>query len=424
MKTTFASLAFLLVVALSAAGAGEIVSVELHDSIHPISRDYVLRVLRDAETAGAALVLIELDTPGGLESSMRDIITAQLASSVPTVVYVAPPGARAASAGAFITLAADVAAMAPGTNIGAAHPVNLVGADGETASASAEKAVNDSAAFARSIAERRGRNVEWAERAVRESSSLTASEALAERVIDLIAEDRAALLAKLDGYVLPDGRVLTTAGRAVREVRPTLRERLLGILADPNVVYILFILGLYALIYEFFQPGIGLGLAAGGVCLLLAFFGLQILPVNVAGVLLVLFGAGLMVLDAFTPTDGILTAGGVVALVAGSLILFDIPDRSVGLSLGTIAAVAGVTAALSVFVLSKGLAAQRRRPATGATALIGAVGTVRRELSPEGTVFVNGEYWTARTLEERIPVGVRVRIEQVDGRVLLVREVR
>jgi len=424
MKTVLCAFVLTLLAALPAAATGEIVSIELHGSINPISRDYVVRALEDAAASGAVLVLIELNTPGGLESSMRDIITAQLASSVPIVIYVAPPGARAASAGAFITLAADVAAMAPGTNIGAAHPVSLIGTEGETASPSAEKAVSDSAAFARAIAERRGRNIEWAERAVRESSSLSASEALAENVIDLVAENRTDLLSQLDGYTLPDGRVLTTAGRAIREVRPNLRERLLGLLADPNVVYVLFILGLYGLIYEFFQPGVGLGLAGGGVCLLLAFFGLQILPVNIAGILLVLFGAGLMVLDAFTPTDGILTAGGVIALVAGSLILFDIPDRSVGLSLGTVAAVASVTAALSLFVLSKGLVAQRRRPATGKSALIGALGTVRRELAPEGAVFIKGEYWTARTLEERIPVGARVRVERVEGRILFVRGVR
>ena len=252
----------------------------------------------DAHPARSAGV-IELDTPGGLVDSTRDIVSALLTSPVPDVVYVAPPGARAASAGTLITLAADVAAMAPGTNIGAAHPVSLVGTSEdseEDRSVSSDKAAQDAAAFARSIAQQRGRNVEWAQAAVMESSSITATEALEKNVIDLIADDFADLLRRLDGYELQDGRVLATRGSLVETLRPTLRERLLGLLADPNLVYILFILGLYGLIYEFFQPGIGFGLAAGGVCLLLALFGLQVVPVNVVGIALVLFGVTLMLI--------------------------------------------------------------------------------------------------------------------------------
>lgn len=284
-----------------------------------------------------------------------------------------------------------------------------------------DKAANDAAAFARSIAEQRGRNIAWAESAVLASSSLSASEALAQGVIDLIAKDVDDLLAQLDGYVLPSGGILTTRGANVSTVRPTLRERLLGLLADPNLVYVLFIIGLYGLIYEFFHPGIGFGLAAGGTCLLLALFGLQVLPVNAAGVALILFGMALIVLDAFTPANGILTAGGIVALLAGSLTLFDIADRSIGLSWGTIAAVIGATTVLSVFVLSKGLLIQRRRPVTGLAALIDAVGDVRQELAPEGTILVHGEYWAARSIEGGIPVGERVRVERIEQGVLYVR---
>ena len=411
-------LAFLSV---AASAQSLILRLELDSTINPVTKDLVVRTIRQAASSDAALIVIELNTPGGLDESTRDIVAAELASTVPIVVFVSPSGARAASAGTFITMAADIAAMAPGTNIGAAHPVNLLGGDDESGeSTSIEKAASDAAAFARSIAEQRGRNVSWAESAVLESHSSSASEALAEGVIDLIADDFPALLASLHGREV-DGRVLDTQDAVIREIRPNLRERLLGLLADPNLVYVLFILGLYGLIYEFFNPGIGFGLAAGGVCLLLALFGLQVLPVNIAGVALILFGAGLMVLDAFTPTNGILTIGGVVSLFAGSLTLFNIPDRSIGISLGTIFAVVGVTAALSVFVLSKGLLIQRKKPVTGAKAMIGSVGVVRRDLTPEGKVAVRGEYWDARSVDGTLRAGDRVRVQGVEGRLLLVR---
>ncbi len=413
-------LAFLSV---AASAQSLILRLELDSTINPVTKDLVVRTIRQAASSDAALIVIELNTPGGLDESTRDIVAAELASSVPIVVFVSPPGARAASAGTFITMAADIAAMAPGTNIGAAHPVNLLGGDGESSeSTSIEKAASDAAAFARSIAEQRGRNVAWAEAAVLESRSSSASEALAEGVIDLMADDFPALLASLHGREL-DGRTLDTRDAVIREIRPNLRERLLGLLADPNLVYVLFILGLYGLIYEFFNPGIGFGLAAGGVCLLLALFGLQVLPVNIAGVALILFGAALMVLDAFTPTNGILTAGGVVSLLAGSLTLFDIPDRSIAISLGTIFAVVGVTAALSVFVLSKGLLIQRKKSVTGAQAMIGSVGVVRRDLTPEGKVAIRGEYWDARSVAGTLRAGDHVRVQGVEGRLLLVRRV-
>ena len=416
-------LAVVLCCLLSCLGvATEIIRVTVDGSINPVSRSLILRTLSTARARGAELVLLELNTPGGLESSMRDIVAAELGSEIPVVVFVSPSGARAASAGVFLTMAAHIAAMAPGTNIGAAHPVNMLGGGQEGSEDTLmDKAANDAAAFARSIAEQRGRNVAWAESAVLVSSSLSATEALEQDVIDLIADDVDSLLAAVDGYALPGGIVLSTRDAQVSVVRPTLRERLLGLLADPNLVYVLFIVGLYGLIYEFFHPGIGFGLAAGGTCLLLALFGLQVLPVNVAGIALILFGMALIVLDAFTPANGILTAGGIVALLAGSLTLFDIADRSIGLSWGTIAAVVGATALLSVFVLSKGLLIQRRPAVTGMAGLIGMRGEVRRTLTPEGRVLVNGEYWAARSVEGRIPVGNRVRVERIERGLLYVR---
>jgi len=420
------ALAFAIVFSLSLAswGSGGIVHLLLDGSINPVSKDLVLRAIAQAEEEQAELLVIELNTPGGLGESMRDIVIAELASSVPIVVFVGPAGARAASAGVLITLAADVAAMAPGTNIGAAHPVDLMGGGEEQDETMAEKITNDAVAFAKSVAEERGRNVEWAEAAVRESSSLTALEALDQGVIDLTADDLDDLLARLDGYALPDGRTLHTSGCTITKIRPTLRERLLNYLADPNIVYILFILGLYGLIYEFFHPGIGFGLAAGGICLILAFLGLQILPVNTVGVALILFGTLLMVLDAFTPTNGILTTGGVIALLVGSFTLFDIQNRAIGLSWATVFLTVGTITALFVFIVSKGLLIQRRRPVTGKDGMIDSVGIAKSDLDPAGTVFVHGEYWHAISVEDEILRGDKVVVERVEKSTLIVRRAR
>ncbi|MEE8566528.1 MAG: nodulation protein NfeD [Candidatus Bipolaricaulota bacterium] len=403
-------------------GMGEIYHLVLDGSINPVSKDMVLRGIKQAEAANAGLFIIELNTPGGLGESMRDIVMAELASLVPIVVFVSPAGACAASAGVFITMAADVAVMAPATNIGAAHPVNLLGgAESDQDATMTKKAENDAVAFAKSIAERRNRNVEWAEKAVRESSSLTASEALSNNVIDMIADDLDELLTRLDNYVLPGGQVLHTAGYEAKKILPTLRERILNYLVDPNIVYVLFILGLYGLIYEFFHPGIGFGLAVGGLCLILAFFGLQILPVNIVGVALILFGVVLMILDAFTPTSGILTTGGVISLLVGSLTLFNIENRAIGLSWATILLTVGTVTALFVLIISKGLLIQRKRPVTGKSGMIGAVGNAHGNISPSGKVAVKGEYWDAISIEGPIHAGDQVVVERVEGRKLLVR---
>ena len=410
--------------ALVAFGQGKVFHLVLDGSINPASKDFVLRAITQAEDEQGSLLVIELNTPGGLGESMRDIVMAELASTVPIVVFVGPSGARAASAGVLITLAADVAAMAPGTNIGAAHPVELISGGASSDKTMTEKITNDAVAFAKSVAQERGRNVEWAEKAVRESSSLTATEALDQGVVDLIADDLSDLLSQLDGYVLADGRVLHTAGATIEEIRPTLRERLLSYLTDPNVVYVLFILGLIGIIFEFFHPGIGFGLVMGGICLILAFLGMQVLPVNIVGVILIIFGSGLMVLDAFTPTHGILTSGGVTSLIIGSFTLFDIHNRVIGLSWVTIILVVGTMTALFVFVISKALLIQRKSPAIGSKFLVGMNGEAKISLDPQGTVFVNGEYWKARSLEGRISPGEDVTIVGMEGRTLLVRRAR
>ncbi len=415
-----ASTAIVIALSLGFFAAADIVYLRLDGSINPVTRDIVDRGIALAERDRAEAVLIELNTPGGLEASMRDIIARILASESPIIVYVAPSGARAASAGTLITLAADIAAMAPGTNIGAATPVSLIGDGGAV---SLEKATNDAAAFARAIAQQRNRNEEWAELTVTEGASLSAQEALTAGVIDVVVDDIPELLAWADGVVLADGRILRVASVPMRRVRPTLRERLLGYLADPNVVYVLFVLGLFGLIYEFFQPGVGFGLAAGGICLALALFGMQILPVRVVGLGLVLFGMGLMALDAFTPTNGVLTAGGIAALAAGSLALFDLPG-SLGLSWVTISVVLATISALFLFVVGKGLAVQRQASSTGMEAMLGRHGTVKTPLAPTGRVFVHGEYWSARvrleSATQRVEPGDRVVVVDLAGGTLIV----
>ncbi len=395
--------------AFSLLGAGEVVRLSLDGSVNPATSGYVVRGLGEAARRGATLVVLVLDTPGGLDSAMKEIVEAILASPVPVAVWVGPPGARAASAGTFILLAADVAAMARGTSTGAAHPVALTGDGGRADDPVVQKAVNDAASRIRSLAELRGRNADWAERAVRESATVTAVEALDLRVIDLLADSFPSLLSSLDGYRLRDGRVLRTAGLPVREIGMTVRERLFSYLADPNLVYILLLLGIYGLIYEFFTPGIGIGLVGGGISLILALLGLQVLPVSVAGLGLVLFGVLLMVLDALASTEGILTVGGVVSLVLGSLSLFELEGTGLRLSWITVGATVGTLTVIFLFVASKGLLAQRRRPRP-LTTMVGLEGVAKDDLLPEGWVLVKGEYWRAQAEGGPVRRGDRIRV--------------
>ncbi len=433
---------------------GPILWLTVKASINPITKDYIVRHIAEAERGGASLVILQLDTPGGLVSSTKEIVDAILNAKVPVVVWVGPAGAWAASAGTFITLAAHVAAMAHGATIGAAHPVSIDGSspspspspspaptsppsdpqgdEGEESDsrpaegegAVSEKITNFTAEWARQIAQVRGRDPDWAEAAVRRSVTAGPEEALERRIVDLLADSRGELLQKLNGYSLPDGRVLVTEGAVVEEKPMSLRERMLNYLADPNLVYILLTLGLLALTYEFLSPTIGIGFIVGGISLLLAFMGLQILPVNLVGLGLILFGILLMVLDAFTPTNGMLTLGGVVSLLAGSLTLFEIPDPSLQLSLWNVLVTVGAVTATFVFILGKGLLAQKRAPVTGLEGMVGSVGVAKEPLHPHrrGRVLVHGEYWWAEPLhEERIPEGDEVVVERVENGKLYVR---
>jgi membrane-bound serine protease (ClpP class) len=391
--------------------------------ITPVMAQYLRDGLKEAEEGGAAAAMIRLDTPGGLLDATRDIVGDVLNAPFPVIVYVAPQGARAASAGVFITLAADVAAMAPQTHIGAAHPVSIGGGlpgqrtEKSTAPAAGgameEKAVSDAAAYARGLAAAKGRNAEWAEKAVRDSVSLTAEEALKLKVVDFVAADEDGLLKALSGRsVEKQGRAhsldLSEAPRKALDMNAVLR--LLQALVNPNAAYIFLMLGFYALIYEFASPGVGFGAAAGVICLLLAFYGLQVLPVNYAGLGLLLAGVIFLLLDLKLPTGGLLSIGGVLSLVLGSLMLFDSPEPYLRVSLELVAGTALATAGFFGFALKKVLETRTLKPSSGKEALIGKTGEVR----PGGMVFLNGELWTLDS-PRALSAGDQVKVTAVQG---------
>lgn len=400
---------------------------ELDSSINPITKDFLLRVITEAQRDSASFLLVRLDTPGGLLESTKDMVTAILNSPIPIVIWVGPGGARAASAGAFITMAADIAAMAEGTNIGSSTPVSLAPSEGEQPDDPARKKILEFVASeARKIAEKRGRSKEWAEKFVLEGKSLTAREALENNIINLIANSREELLKQLDGYELQrDGQTirLQTSGVPLRVYERTLKEQVMNYLADPNVVYLLLTIGIYALIAEFFTPGFGVGIG-GAICLLLALLGLQVLPFNVAGLAFILLGAALMVIDIFTPTHLALTIGGVISLLIGSFMLFNIESfeaPALSISPINIVVTVGTITTIFVFMITKGLLIQRKPVVTGKEGMIGAVGTARDELNPTGIVFVQGEYWLATALDGPIKPGESVRVERIENGKLVVR---
>jgi membrane-bound serine protease (ClpP class) len=411
---------------------GPIAVARIDGSINPASSDYLQRAIQEAATLDAAILLIELDTPGGLVTSTQDIIQAMLGSRVPIVVYVAPQGAWAGSAGTFITLAAHVAAMAPGSSIGAAHPVGIGGApapeeEGKPKQSSHEerKAENMLAAFIESIAKKRGRNVEWAEKAVRESVAVTAEKALELHVVDLVATDRAELLQKLEGRVVDTdaGPVrLALAGASEHEIEMGLMTRVLDVIADPNVVALLFLAGLGLLYLEFSQPGLIVPGVIGAGCLVLALIAVQVLPFSWVGVMLVLLGAGMLVAEAFVTSWGLLFAGGLACLLIGGAMLFDRPDLS-DLSIDfwrvLVPAVGALGLCLGFLMLAVGRVVNRAHVA-GVEELIGMIGVASTRLDPSGTVFVHGEYWNADAAEP-IEANERVELLAVDGLRLRVR---
>jgi membrane-bound serine protease (ClpP class) len=412
-----------LLIALGApnARAAVVARIVVDGQINPAVADFIAESIDHARDDGAAALVIELDTPGGLLTSAREIVKNELAAAVPVIVYVAPSGAGAGSAGVFITMAAHVAAMAPGTSIGAAHPVGGQGEDIE--GTLGKKVENFTASFSESIARQRGRNVEWAVKAVRESVSVTGEEAARLKVVDLTARDLDDLLSRADGRTVEIGgekRTLHLKGGEIREYTMRLSQRLLAVLADPNIVYPLMMAGFLGLYIEFTNPGVVFPGVAGGICLLLALTAMQVLPVNYGAFALVLLGVGLLVAEAFLPTFGVVGVGGLVAFLLGSLFLFDSSGEEVYVARSL---VFGAGGGVALFILAVGVFIARRRtePARlGVEGMIGAVGTARERLAPSGTVVVHGEYWTADA-DETIESGAPVEVTGVEGLRLRVR---
>jgi len=427
MKTTAAVLCFLMAIGLSAAAfGGEVLVARVDGIIGPASAKFMVHAIETAEEKEAECVVFELDTPGGLDTAMRMIIKKMMSSSVPVVVYVAPSGSRAASAGAFITIAAHVAAMAPGTNIGAAHPV-AVGTTQPVDTVMGAKMQNDAAAYIRSIAERRGRNAKWAEDAVTRSVSISDSEALKLHVIDLISPSTNVLLDELDGRAVTVGErsvTLRTKGAEIVTIEMGWNDRLLHAIANPNIAYILLMIGLLGLYFELSTPGAVLPGVVGSICLILSFFSFQTLSVNYAGVLLIILAIVMFVIDVKASTHGALTVGGLAAMTIGSIMLFNDPDPALHASLQVIIPVILVTGAFFIIGVALSVRAMRSRPVSGKGALVDREGDARTVVNRDGgRVFVEGTHWSAVS-DEEIPEGRRIKVLGVKGMTLKVKELK
>ncbi|MBI2882186.1 MAG: nodulation protein NfeD [Candidatus Tectomicrobia bacterium] len=395
-------------------GGRAVLVLNVDGVINPASAEYIVKGIAEGKERQAELIVLRLDTPGGLDTSMRAIIKEMMASPVPVAVYVAPGGARAASAGTFITLAAHVAAMAPGTNLGAASPVAVSGGMDETMK---KKVTNDAAAYIRSLADKRGRNADWAEDAVRKGVSIGESVALEKRVIDLVAADLRALLLALDGRSISTEygeKRLRTRGAEVVEYQMGVRQRLLDVLSNPNLAYLLMMLGFYGILFELTNPGAIFPGVVGAICLIVGFYALQVLPINYAGLALILLGIILFLLEIKVVSYGALSIGGAISLVLGSVMLVDTPAPFLRISYYVIIPTVVLTGLFFFFLIGLGLKAQRGQFVSGREGLVNAIGVARGNLDPEGKVFIHGELWNARS-KEPIAAGEKVRVLAVDG---------
>ena len=419
MTTKLLHLAVMLVVLAGTntvfAQQSEVYIIRVADAISPGTADFIKSGIKTAEENRAACVIIELDTPGGLAESMRLIVQNILASKVPVVVFVYPGGARAASAGVMITMAADVAAMAPGTNIGAAHPVGAGGKDID--GSMSEKVINDMVAQAKSVAEKRDRNAKWVEDAIRESVSVTETEALKENIIDLIAVDTDDLIKQLNGREIKGRGILKLDDVKKVTIKETLRTKILKTISNPNIAYILMMIGLAGLYFEFSHPGAIFPGVIGAIALVLAFFAMQTLPVNYAGILLIVLAIIFFIMEMKITSYGLLSVAGVVSLLLGSLMLFKGSTPEMKLSLQVLIPTIIVISGFFIAVAGLVFRAQISKPMTGSTGLVGEIGVVKKALTPEGKVFVHGELWNARA-KDPIDKDAKVRIVQVVNLIL------
>lgn len=416
LGASLATLAALALAGSAAAASPRVLAVQFENDVNPVTQDFITDAISRGEREGAAAVVIVMDTPGGLGSSMRKIVKAILAAKVAVVVYVAPGGSSADSAGAVIAMAADVAAMAPQTNIGSSTPISIGGED--ISKDLRRKIVNDAAAYIGELAREHGRNVAEAEKMVREASNLGARKALAVNVVDVVAPDLPALLEQLDGYrTTPKGLVLNTAGAQIEEIHMSGWKRVLDLLIDPNVIALMLSIGLIGIVVELWNPGLIFPGTIGAISLIVGLYGLQVLPVSAAGVLLMLLAAAFFVMDLFLPSHGALTAAGAATFVIGALMLFDPAGPAYQVSLTTALSIAAVLALLMGGAMAKAVQARRRPVEVGAHVLVGAHGEVRRD----GLVFVNGELWRARARDgSPLQPGDEVEVESVEDSLELV----
>ncbi len=403
--------------------AQKVISISIDASINPATSEFISRAIAKAKKERAECLLIHLNTPGGLLKSTRVIVGNILESPVPVVVYVSPAGAQAASAGVFITMSAHVAAMTQGTNIGAAHPVSMQAVD----TTMNEKMTNDAAALIRTIAEKRNRNLDWAEEAVRKSVSITATVALEKKVIDIIANDEKALLQSLDGRkveLMQGAVVLNTKAAKVEIMEMGFIEKLLNIISDPNIAYILLMLGLYGLIFELYNPGAILPGIVGVISLILAFYSMHTLPVNYAGLALILFALLLFILEIKIVSHGILATGGIISLLLGSMMLIRTGSGEIGrISWTVIISVVTLTSLFFLFVIGMGIKAQKLKPYTGTESMMNETGEVKETLNPSGMILLNGELWQAESESGEIAAGEKVRVKRMIGFKLFVEKI-